>query len=103
MRQHYGAVRVIPSNTTGTDEKVESKSEHRAEVDAFLCECNKLSDTRIHRRHIWRSVGHSKGRQFEYWQANDARATNADHSNFGRILREGPEKFLAMLRTKKLI
>lgn len=102
LLRHYGAVTVIPSKTTDAEIEVRSTDDHRAEVDAFLFECNKLSDKRIRRRHIWQSVGHLKGRQFEYWQANDVRATKADHSNFRRILREGPEKFLATLRAKKL-
>jgi hypothetical protein len=75
-----------------------------ADVDVFLKRCNKLSDATIYKRHIWQSVGHAKGRQFEYWQeCNEAKATNADRRNFSRILREGPEQFLATLKRKRLV
>jgi hypothetical protein len=74
----------------------------RTQVDTFLQNCNTLSRVRIRRRHLWLSAGHSSGRQFEYWQRSDRRATGADEHNFGRILRMRPGDFLALLQQKHL-
>lgn len=77
---------------------------HKNEVNAFLQQCNQLSATRIWKKHIWLLVGHSKGRQFEYWQAcNDKKATAEDRTNFSRVIKMKPEQFLAALRQKHLI
>ena len=73
------------------------------EVNAFLQACNRHSRARIYKRHIWLLVGHTKGRQFEYWQAGSPKATSEDKNNFGRILRTSPEDFLAALRRKGII
>lgn len=78
-------------------------STRAAEVAMFLQECNKHSPVRLHKRHIWLSAGHSKGRQFEYWQACSLKATQEDERNFSRILRMKPEDFVALLEKKRLI
>jgi hypothetical protein len=71
-------------------EMSDCKARRRASVDTFLQQCNRQSSAPIRRRHIWLSVGHSKGRQFEYWQGCDPKATMEDHGSFGRILRMKP-------------
>ena len=93
-----------PSATNPDTSSSPSNCPHRAEVDAFLRAANATSTKPIRRRHIWLLVGHSKARQFEYWQACDTkRTTRSDEKNFSRTLREGPEKFIQRLRAKKLI
>ena len=77
----------------------------KAIVDGFLYRCNLepgLTEEII-REHIWRSIGHKKPRQFQYWQANDARATKADKRNFPRIVQLEPAEFVKLLRKKDLI
>jgi hypothetical protein len=72
----------------------------RSEVDAFLEKCNRISRTRIRRRHLWLSLGHTTPRQFEYWQAcNEEKAT----ADFGPTLRKEPQHFLDLLKEKRLI
>jgi hypothetical protein len=75
----------------------------RAQVDDFLLRCNQKSGHRVRRRHIWLAAGHSKGRQFEYWQACDSHATGEDERNFGRILKTEPVAFIALLKQKQLL
>jgi hypothetical protein len=77
--------------------------DRRASVDAFLARCNEHSKTRIRRKHIWLSVGHSKPRQFEYWQASSPKATAEDETNFERVLKMAPTAFLALLGQKQLL
>jgi hypothetical protein len=80
------------------------KSLRLAQVATFLQACNKISRQRIYKRHLWRSAGHSKGRQFEYWQeCNEKKATDEDRRNFNRILSMDPAKFIALLKQQKLI
>jgi hypothetical protein len=80
------------------------KARRRAQVEAFLKNCNKESSERIYKRHLWRSVGHSKPRQFEYWQeCNEKKTTEEDKRNFGRILAMSPEDFIALLKRLELI
>lgn len=75
-----------------------------SEVVTFLQKCNQLSAARVRKKHIWLLIGHSKGRQFEYWQAcNEEKATAEDKINFSRVLRMKPEDFLAALRKKRLL
>ena len=111
---YYPSITVIPSQTVDAEmlpkeSVLEVEQTHKGctrsgEVSAFLKRCNELSDITIYKRHIWQSVGHARGRQFEYWQeCNEAKTTEADRRNFSRILREGPERFLAALKRKGLI
>lgn len=79
-------------------------AERRELVTAFLAACNQVSQSKIHKAHIWRSVGHTKARQFEYWQAGQDRApgtnrgaTLQDDRNFRRILATEPETFVAQV------
>ena len=84
-------------------------AERRRLVDCFLEACNRVSKVRIGRAHIWRSVGHRKARQFEYWQAGDDRlphstrgATRQDDQNFRRVLTTKPEVFVFQLKSQKI-
>jgi hypothetical protein len=74
-------------------------------VDEFLVRCNNLpgSGERILRKHIWMAAGHTKPRQFQYWQTRDAQATDGDEKNFGRILSMQPADFVSLLRQKDLL
>jgi hypothetical protein len=92
------------------DGNVTVNPSRRRLVDAFLARCNAVSKVRIHRTHIWRSVGHGHARQFEYWQAGNDRlpgttrgATKQDDQNFCRVLAMAPEKFIEELRQSELI
>jgi hypothetical protein len=75
----------------------------RSEVDAFVVRCNGITDLRILKRHVWLAVGHKSARQFEYWQAGDAKASKEDNRNFRRVLAMKPEAFIALLLEKKII
>ena len=79
------------------------KTIRRAQVEAFLQECNKLSPKRIYKRHIWLSVEHQKGRQFEYWQECSSKATREDHVTLPEPISMKPQDFLALLHRKKLL
>ena len=73
-------------------------------MDAFLAACNQKSTTRIYKRHIWKSAGHTSPRQFEYWQnCDEKKATAEDGRNFNRILAHSPEEFIALLKRQRLI
>jgi hypothetical protein len=69
----------------------------RQQVESFVQKCNAIAASPIYKNHIWRSVGHSKARQFEYWQACSPKATNEDQENFSRVLNMRPEKFIALV------
>ena len=74
--------------------------DRRAAVEAFLLDCNKLSErgSKVARKHIWQAAGHS--RQFEYWQSGSDKATEEDDRNFRRLLSMSPADFLALLQKK---
>jgi hypothetical protein len=80
----------------------DGKAARRQQVEIFVRECNAISATLIYKSHIWRLVGHSKGRQFEYWQACSPKATDGDNGNFSRVLNMGPQKFVALV-SRRLI
>jgi hypothetical protein len=103
LDENENSIETPPETQPAENEISDCKTRRRASVDAFLQQCNRQSSTPIRRRHIWLSVGHSKGRQFEYWQGCDPKATMEDHGNFGRILRTKPEEFLTILRQKGLL
>ncbi len=76
----------------------------RFKVQQFLIHCNQVSKDRILKNHIWKLVGHTKARQFEFFQAEDkVKATDADRRNFTRVLNMEPAKFVETLRAKHLL
>jgi hypothetical protein len=75
----------------------------RAAVDAFILKCKQEVSLKVNRKHIWRAVGHTTARQFQFWQASDAKATAQDNQNFGRILAMNPTDFQALLKKKGII
>lgn len=78
--------------------------DRRSQVDDFLKRCNAVSlNSKVLRRHIWLSVGHSKPRQFEYWQSGSAKTTAEDERNFQRIMQTVPEEFVDLLRKKRIL
>jgi hypothetical protein len=84
--------------------QAEADCVRRSQVDEFLRRCNGESEHRVLKKHIWLAVGHSKGRQFEYWQACDSEnTTGEDERNFSRILKTEPKAFVALLRQRKLL
>jgi hypothetical protein len=82
---------------------VSRKTERRNLVDVFLLRCHESLASRILRRHIWQSVNHENPRQFQFWQAADPKATNADDRNFRRVLALKPKEFEQLLRQKGLL
>jgi hypothetical protein len=89
------------NGTNGTGE------DRRAVVDGFLLQCKQETPLKATRTHIWRAVGHTRPRQFQYWQAGQGRlpgtsrgATEEDDRNFRRILAMEPEDFVALLKKK---
>jgi hypothetical protein len=75
----------------------------RAAVDAFLLRFRQETAFRAHRNHIWRAVGHTRARQFEFWQGCDPKATAQDDQNFRRILGMNPSDFESLLKKKRII
>jgi hypothetical protein len=98
---HFGLFRRA-STLAGSLPTSDGKTARRQQVETFVRECNAISTTPIYRNHIWRSVGHSKGRQFEYWQACSPKATDEDNQNFSRVLNMAPQKFVALV-SRRLI
>ena len=80
-------------------------TDRSALVYDFLQRCNQEPDLpeKIRKTHIWRSVEHGTGRQFQYWQKRDPAATGEDERNFGRTLAMEPGEFVALLRKKNLL
>jgi hypothetical protein len=80
-------------------------------VDKFLEKCNAAGEgPKVKKTHIWKAVGHTTARQFQYWQAGDDRhsggtrgATEEDDRNFRRILAMSPADFRALFQKKGLI
>ena len=94
-----------PSGEAGGEPEQRGEQDRRSQVDAFLEECNRVSDlpAEIIRKHIWRAAGHKRSRQFEYWQSNSDRATLEDNRNFGRLLSMSPLDFVELLKRKNLL
>ena len=97
--------------TAGLDAKNEGEAQaevplgdrRRALVDSFLQRCNEHSSATIRRKHLWLIVGHSKGRQFERWQAGSSQATDADERSFKRLQETPAQNFVEDLKLRKLL
>ena len=72
----------------------------REMVDAFILRCKKGLSVRVSRKSIWRAVGHTTARQFQFWQASHRKATAQDDQNFQRILAMNPTEFEAVLKKR---
>lgn len=59
-------------------------------VKAYMEEVKKLTGERITKAHIWREAGYKSRTEFERWERNAPRATNAADQNINRVLREKP-------------
>ena len=92
------AVKPMPTELT-----VNGGNGTRAAVDAFILKCKTELSVRVNRKHIWRAVGHTTARQFQFWQASDPKATAQDTQNFRRILAMNPTDFEALLKKKGII
>jgi hypothetical protein len=77
----------------------------RAAVDAFLLECNKQSaaGSKVVKKHIWLAAGHTRPRQFQYWQSGSDEATDQDDRNFRRFISMPPGEFLGLLKKKGIL
>lgn len=74
-------------------------------VSNFLQQCNEVVSVgdKVIRKHIWQSVGHSRARQFQYWQERSDKATDEDDRNFRRVLTMSPAEFISILRKKSIL
>lgn len=79
---------------------LDTPSERRAAVAAFILNCRRKLGFKVLLKHIWVAAGHKKARQFQYWQKADKNATEADDRNFPRILAMDPASFADLLRSK---
>ncbi len=97
------AIESVVLNETPTQSEAEENP--RAVVDAFLVQCNREPNlsAKVIRKHIWRSVGHKNGRQFQYWQAESAEATESDRQNFQRVIDMAPRDFISILTKKGIL
>jgi hypothetical protein len=84
-------------------ELTEGGSDWRAVVDNFIRKCGQETPLKVTRKHIWKAAGHATARQFEYWQAWDAKTIAQDDQNFRRILSMSPTDFVALLKKKGII
>lgn len=93
------------SETATQRATVDLDSDRRRAVDLFLEACNLEPHLpcKIIRKHIWKAVGHKRGRQFEHWQAKSDRATATDDREFRKLLLMPPREFVALLRRKAII
>ena len=73
------------------------------EIEKFLQRCMQETGAKLTKSHIWKVVGHKRPRQFQYWQANDNKATKQDDINFKRILAMKPADFIKALEDMDLI
>ena len=75
----------------------------RERVDDFLARCNReyTGPGKLIRKDIWTQAYHKTGRQFQYWQKEDARATKTDDKNFERILAMSPCDFAAAVAKRR--
>jgi hypothetical protein len=94
---------VIPREIEKTLDQRTTKLERHENVEAFLLKCNAQPSVKIIEKHIWRAVGHTTARQFQYWKVHDRRATQADNRNFTRILSMQPSEFVALLKAKQIL
>lgn len=92
-----------PTAPAMTEQHPGSAPDHRSKVDDFLALCNREFDFEATRKHIWLARGHRTSRQFQYWQANNAKATKKDHRNFSAILTMKPAEFLALLKERRIV
>jgi hypothetical protein len=111
-------VREIPTDDTGpgpsgdespcTDAAPAANTMHggtdrSAAVDRFLQNCSEETTLKPYRKYIWQAAGHTRPRQFQFWQASNPKATAQDDQNFRRILAMRPTDFEALLKRKGFI
>lgn len=89
----------VPVKGKGAD----GKTSRRALIGRFIETVWSTTGRRIKRTDIWRAVGHSSPRQFQFWQAHDGKATAQDDQNFRRILAMKPTDFMALLKKKDVV
>lgn len=77
-RQHVGEGSLSAQNTI--------KSERRAAVDSYIQTVLRQTGKRITRSTIWKSAGYRSRTEFERWERNDSRTTQAADRIFTRIL-----------------
>jgi hypothetical protein len=73
-------------------------------VDAFL---QRIKDetqiSRPTRKLFWLAAGHKTARQFQYWQSDSKKSTDADRQNFHRLLQMNPKEFEALVNHRNLL
>ena len=74
-------------------------------VEAFLADCNRTSQERILKKHIWQAMGYKNPRPFQYWLAmkGPPKETPTCAQNARHILGMSVTDFLDLLRRKRLI
>ena len=86
--------------------RVDSRVDRPTRVDRFLKRCNHQArpGEEVTRTHIWRALGYTKSRQFEYWQEkNEKKETKRSARLIEDVLAKTPSDFLNALRRQKLI
>jgi hypothetical protein len=64
--------------------------ERQAAVQAYRNEVLQKTGRRITKKDIWSAAGYTARTEFERWERNDPRATQAAHQNFMRVLTKKP-------------
>ena len=84
---------------------LETAGGRRKAVKAFLASCNRTTQERIERHHIWEAAKYTWPRQFQYWleAAPPPKGTRACDTNIRRILDMTPANFVALLTNQGLI
>ena len=96
----FATVREPEPESTSQSNQYGDGSDRRAAVDAFLRACNQESnlETVLIRKHIWLAVKHANGRQFQYWQSCNPKATGQNDQDFRRILAMNPVDFVSLVK-----
>ena len=94
---------VTPPDGSTTLTPVTTPPTRRERVDDFLARCNReyTGPGKLIRKDIWTLAHHKTGRQFQYWQKEDARATKHDDKNFEDILARSHHDFAAAVTRQR--
>jgi len=86
-----------------TEQDLETEGGRKKAVTSFLSACNRVSQKRIFKKHIWQAMGHKSSRSFQYWQAMSPKAGEECPTNVRRILAMAIPEFLDLLCRKERI
>ena len=87
--------------TPGRAAQPSNSTANRPNIDTFIQRVWQEEQQRITRRNIWTVAGYRNATEFERFQRNDARTTDAAKQNFRRVLAMTPSQFCRALTKKR--